>query len=85
MKTQSMAAAAAAFIVAISAVPAFAQDSTASTMPGTVTEPAAATEEHDDGFDLGWLGLIGLAGLLGLRRKKEDVVHRPAGSTTASR
>ncbi len=46
---------------------------------------ATTTERHDDGFDMGWLGLVGLAGLAGLMPKKTHTVttttHRPGDMT----
>ncbi|HYW57593.1 MAG TPA: WGxxGxxG family protein [Polaromonas sp.] len=39
------------------------------------------TQQRDNDFDMGWLGLLGLVGLLGLKRKAPDEMHR-TGSTS---
>ena len=38
------------------------------------TAEPTATEEEDEGFDWGWLGLLGLAGLAGLRKREPEMV-----------
>lgn len=43
--------------------------------------PAAITNNDDEGFDWGWLGLLGLIGLAGLARKDRNRV----GETTYGR
>ena len=46
------------------AIPAAAQGDAGTGSAGTTT-----SDNDDDGFNPGWLGLIGLAGLAGLRRR----------------
>jgi hypothetical protein len=56
-------------------VPGFAQtaspDPSATTPTSPTTTPGTSTTvgDHDNDFNMGWLGLVGLAGLLGMRRK----------------
>ena len=69
------AAALSAALLAATGTAALAQG----TPPPAGTEPATAadaSDNDDEGFDLGWLGLIGLAGLAGLTgRKRDHVTH----------
>lgn len=50
----------------------FAEDKTRDEVGGRTT----TTRDHNDGFELGWIGLAGLAGLIGLmprdRRDRKD-------------
>ncbi len=56
--------------LAVSSVPAFAQDNTQ--QPTGAPAAVEADNDADDGFDMGWLGLLGLAGLLGMRKNRHD-------------
>lgn len=68
-------------VLAVSSVPAYAQDNTKQpTAAPTATE--VDNDADDDGFDMGWLGLLGLAGLAGLRRNRHDADVR---TTTMNR
>ena len=61
------------------AVPLFSQSDP--NRSADLSTTSRADDRHDDGFDMGWLGLIGLAGLAGLRRKAtETVTHTADGS-----
>jgi hypothetical protein len=86
--TTNLGACIVALALAAGSVPALAQGTTgsgtggASTPRATATDTTAArTEQRDDGFDWGWLGLLGLAGLAGLRRQQPTTYDR--SSTTA--
>lgn len=59
--------------------PASAQTNTGSGSDNTTTVDSTsrggtsgATDNRNDGFDWGWLGLLGLIGLAGLARKREE-------------
>ena len=61
------------------AVPVFAQSDP--NRPADISTTSRAEDSHNDGFDMGWLGLVGLAGLAGLRRKApETVTHTSDGN-----
>jgi MYXO-CTERM domain-containing protein len=87
MKRITGFAQAAIMAAAFAALPAVAQDrsATGSTSDMSRTSPVEVTRHEDRGFDLGWMGLLGLAGLAGLRRKQAVVhdthVHREPGRT----
>ena len=53
--------------------PAYSQQTDGS----NATRHEYSDDDHDDGFNMGWLGLIGVVGLIGLRRRdKEDPAYR---------
>ena len=54
--------------------------SVAAVAQSTTTEPGAGyvTQQNDDDFPWGLLGLLGLAGFIGLKRKDEDRDFRRA-------
>jgi hypothetical protein len=64
---------AATLLAAVVAGPAIAQTTTG-TAPGSA---AVRTDNRDDGFDWGWIGLLGLAGLapLFMRKDRQGNVH----------
>ena len=79
MKNKSLAtwlgtgALAVSLAVLPSVLPASAQTGTGSDGIGTTSDgvgtTTTTTENNNDGFDWGWLGLLGLAGLAGLKGK----------------
>ena len=63
------------------AVPVFSQSDP--NRAADMSTTSVADDRHDDGFNMGWLGLIGLAGLAGLRRKAPETVTRTSDGSAA--
>ncbi|MBD2234301.1 WGxxGxxG family protein [Phormidium tenue] len=85
MKNKSLAtwlgtgALAVSLAVLPSILPASAQTNTGGDGIGTTSDgidTTTTTNDNDDGFDWGWLGLIGLAGLAGLKGRDREHDNR---------